>query len=485
MGLLFKCRFMRCYYRIMDVNLCNAENDDIAAISTPLGSGGIAIIRMSGNSVINIADEIFKPFSGSNSLKHTPGYTLTLGWINDKCGRPIDQVLLSIMRAPRSFTGENVVEINCHGGLLVANRCLQRVLETGVRIAEPGEFSKRAFLNGRLDASQAEAIVEIINAKSYKALDLAVKQLEGLNGRYIDEIIAMLLEVNAQIAASVDFPEEVGEPDYSDLDNSVRNQINIIDKMLAAGKRAEIYSAGVSMVICGKPNVGKSTLLNTLLKKDRAIVTDIPGTTRDTIEEMIIIKDIPIKIIDTAGIRETIDLVEQMGVEKSKDAINLADLLLFMLDAASGIDDDDRAILHMIKDYQPLVVINKCDLTERNLALSSESIYVDLKELGIIEISAREDQGINQLEDIIVARILGKTDDGMSMDIMVNHRQKEALMAAKNHLLGFLDARLNDIPLDCLSIDINLACDSLSIIKGKDLRSAAIDKIFEDFCIGK
>lgn len=455
------------------------ENEDIAALATPLGSGGIAIVRLSGDRVIEKTETLFK---ADKSLVSKASHTLTLGWLLDEQGNKIDQVLVGLMKKPHSYTGENVVEINCHGGLLVAQRCLQRVLQAGLRMAEPGEFTKRAFLNGRLDASQAESIMEIVRAKSEKALQLAMRQLDGINSRQIGFIEDKLLEVTAGLEASLDFPDEVGEPDVAYLRETVEEQIAALQALLKAGARTDIYQQGIVLAICGKPNVGKSTLLNTLLRKERAIVTAVPGTTRDTIEDYLTIKGIPVKIIDMAGIRETQDIVERIGVEKSKEAVKQADLVIFLLDGQAGIDAEDQFAYELIKTYDPLMVVNKDDLSVKNIRT------IDLKRAfhteELIYISAQEDWGLDHLENAIEARVLGGSTEADGLEIMINVRHREALRRTIRHLQDFLGA-LSDTPFDCLSIDIRMAGEALGEISGKNLKEEAIERIFRDFCIGK
>ncbi|NLF45595.1 MAG: tRNA uridine-5-carboxymethylaminomethyl(34) synthesis GTPase MnmE, partial [Syntrophomonadaceae bacterium] len=337
-------------------------DDDIAAISTPPGEGGIAIVRLSGPEVIFKTASIFKPYSKDKDLVMQPGYTMQLGWLLDSAGGIIDEVLVSIMKAPHSYTGEDVIEINCHGGTLPARRCLQAVLGQGIRLAEPGEFTRRAFLNGRIDVNQAEAVIEIIRAKSDKALELAVKQLHGHNSRQIMNLEEQLLAVIAQVQASIDFPDEVGDLDDEEFVKQLQEIQDHIDAILLAAERAEVYRQGFNIAIIGKPNVGKSSLLNALLKKNRAIVTDIPGTTRDVIEEYLTIDGIPVKLVDTAGIRFTEDTVEKLGVKRSEEVLDSADLVIWMLDFASGITEEDMNIFHKVAEKERIVLVNKEDL---------------------------------------------------------------------------------------------------------------------------
>ena len=456
--------------------------DDIAAISTPPGEGGIAIIRLSGSGVIEKAAQIFKTRRSGIDIRKKEGYSLILGWIIDADGETVDEVLLALMRAPRSYTGEDVVEIHCHGGILPARRCLEAVMRQGTRIAEPGEFTRRAFLNGRLDASQAEAVIEIIRAKSDKSMKLALKQLVGRNSEYIHSLEDRLLELNAMVEASLDFPEEVGDLEYNRAEAIMLEAMDVIDRLIRAGKRADIYREGIAIAICGKPNVGKSSLLNTLLRKDRAIVTSIPGTTRDVIEEQLNIKGIPVRLMDTAGIHVTSDVVEKIGVEKSQEVIREADLVLFLLDAGDGITSDDLNIFRSIENQNLIILVNKEDLEEKNItSRDMEQYFPGVK---VIKVSAKEEQGIEEVEDSIEDMVLGGELQSDDLEIMINLRQRETLLRARQHLQDAL-RELDQIPLDCLGVDIWGAPEALGEITGKNLREEVLDRMFSDFCIGK
>lgn len=456
--------------------------DDIAAISTPPGEGGIAIVRLSGSGVIDKMAGIFKPRREGVLLVGRPSHSLTLGWIVDQGGEAIDEVLVSLMRGPHSYTGEDVVEINCHGGFLPARRCLERALAVGIRPAEPGEFTRRAFLNGRLDISQAEAVVDIIRAKSDKGMRLAQQQLSGLNTRYVDNLEDGLTRINAILEASLDFPDEVGEPDYDEVETRLGEIIHSLDNLVNAAKRAEVYREGVSIAICGKPNVGKSTLLNTLLRKEKAIVTEIPGTTRDVIEDYINVRGIPVKIMDTAGIRATEDRVEKIGVERSREVINQADLVLFLLDVETGITAEDREIFDQIQACNVIVLVNKEDLAEKNIdAASLAQLFPGLR---VIRGSAREEIGIDELESSIEEMVLSGQTGSDNLEIMVSTRQKGALERARQHVLDAAGG-LRNMPLDCLGVDLGSALEALGEITGKNLKEEAINRIFHDFCIGK
>ncbi|QGU00614.1 tRNA-5-carboxymethylaminomethyl-2-thiouridine(34) synthesis protein MnmE [Candidatus Syntrophocurvum alkaliphilum] len=458
--------------------------DRIVAISTPPGEGGIAIIRLSGDGVIESIDNMFLPYKKGVSLKNKNGYTLTYGWILDENGEKIDEVLVSIMRSPKSYTAEDMVEINCHGGNMPARRCIERILksEKNIRLSEPGEFTKRAFLNGRLDISQAEGIIEIIRSKTSKSLNLAVKQLEGKTSQYINKIEDELIRLNAMVEASIDFPDEVGGLDYNEVNQILESVDFTLNKLINASERSQIYRDGISVAISGKPNVGKSSLLNALIRKERAIVTSIPGTTRDVLEEYINVRGIPVKLVDTAGIRETHDVVEEIGVKKSKEVIDESDLVLFILDFETGITDEDLEIYNLIKDKNTIILVNKEDLEKRNI--TENEIAKLFKDLKIIRGSVKEDIGLDELESTIEEMILGDSLNSDDLELMINLRQKNSLIKAQEYISN-IKYTVNEVSLDCLGVDVWGALDSLGEITGKSLKEDVIDRIFRDFCIGK
>lgn len=458
------------------------NSDNIVAISTPPGEGGIAIIRLSGDNVIDIVNEYFLPYKKGVILKDRPSYTMTLGYICDQNKVKIDEVLISIMRTPRTYTGENLVEVNCHGGTLAARRCLDVFLKAGARIADAGEFTKRAFLNGRLDLSQAEAVVDIIRAKSEKAMHLALLNLQGQKQGIVNEIEDKLTRLKAMVEASVDFPDEVGDLDQVESKELLDKLIIKLNKLLEAGKKAEIYRDGVKVVICGKPNVGKSSLLNALLKKEKAIVTNIPGTTRDVIEEYIQIKGIPVKLMDTAGIRVTEDYVESIGVDRSKQVIEEADLAVLVLDVETGISQEDIIVYESLKNKSTIILINKEDLEKKNI--HPKEIEEKFAGTRVIRASVIEDMGINELEDSIEEIILKGIDSHGDIEIMLNLRQKNALDLALQHIKEIQET-MSHLTLDCLAVDISAALEAIGEISGKSLNDDAIERIFHDFCIGK
>jgi len=456
--------------------------DAIAAISTPPGEGGIAIVRLSGNKVIETVDKLFKPFRRDVELVKRPSHTLTLGWIIDEEGNPLDEVLVSIMREPHSYTGEDVVEINCHGGTLPARRVLERVLQMGIRLAEPGEFTRRAFLNGRLDASQAEAVIDIIRAKTDKAMQIAMRRLQGSTSRLVQQMEDELVLINAMVEASLDFPDEVGEPDYEEIKEKLEKIIAQLEHMLEAARRADIYRQGITVAIAGKPNVGKSSLLNALLRKERAIVTNIPGTTRDIIEDWLNIRGIPVKILDTAGIRDTEDIVEQIGVQRSREVIQQADLIIFLLDVTTGITPEDQYIYESIADGKVIVLVNKEDLEDKKVR--EEELQQMFPDIPVIRGSVKEEIGLEELESLIEQMVLAGGLNSDDLEMVVNLRQKQSLAAARQHLQDVLDT-LQQVPLDCLGVDLQGALEALGEVTGKNLKEEVIDRIFHEFCIGK
>ncbi|MTK12744.1 MAG: tRNA uridine-5-carboxymethylaminomethyl(34) synthesis GTPase MnmE [Clostridiaceae bacterium] len=457
------------------------EFDTIAAIATVLGEGGISIIRVSGSKALDIVAGIFKG-KREKGLESIKPYTMRYGFIIEKeTGDTLDEVLVSYMKAPRSFTAEDTVEINCHGGVIPTQKILEEVIKNGARLAEPGEFTKRAFLNGRIDLSQAEAVIDIIRAKTELSMKSAVQQSNGRVSREINNIRGKLLEIIAHIEATVDYPEEDLEEMTADkVTYDLTSVLNKIKEILSTADEGKIIREGLNTVIVGKPNVGKSSLLNSLLMEKRAIVTDVPGTTRDVIEEYINIDGVPVKIIDTAGIRETEDVVEKIGVEKSKEKINEADLIILMLDLSRDLDEEDKEIIEYIKDKKYIILLNKSDLDGK---INRESIS-NLNSKYIIETSAKTGRGLDRLKECI--RELFFKGEVKSKDILITStRHKEALIKAKENCIQAIDALENTLAIDLASIDIRNAWSSLGEITGDTLDEDIIDKIFTEFCLGK
>jgi len=456
------------------------EFDTIAAIATSIGEGGISVIRVSGDKAVDIVDSIFVGKS-SRKLRDLKSYTMTYGHIVDKSGSRLDEVIISYMKGPKSFTAEDTIEVNCHGGVVGTNRILQEIIRAGARIAEPGEFTKRAFLNGRIDLSQAEAVIDIITAKTELSMKAALMQSEGTISREIKNIRSKLLSVIAHIEATVDYPEEdMEEVTAGEVSEDVAVIIGEIDLLLSTADEGKILREGLSTVIVGKPNVGKSSLLNALVKEKRAIVTDVPGTTRDAIEEYISIEGIPVKVVDTAGIRETEDIVEKIGVEKSKEKIDEADLVILMLDLSNKLSHEDREIIKYIKDKKYIVLLNKSDLDGK---IEMEELK-DLKSKYITSISVKTGEGLNLVKEHI--KDLFFNGEIKTEGIYVtNSRHKESLMRARENLEASLSALEYTSAIDLASIDIRNAWMHLGAITGDALEEDIIHKIFSEFCLGK
>lgn len=457
------------------------EFDTITAVATSLGEGGISIIRVSGSRSVESVNSIFRGVN-NKKLLHIKPYTIMYGHIIDKdTDEILDEVIVSYMKGPKSFTAEDTIEINCHGGVVATKKILENVIKCGVRIAEPGEFTKRAFLNGRIDLSQAEAVIDIIRSKTELSMKSAVLQSEGRLSKEIGSLRHKLLAVIAHIEATVDYPEDDLEEMTSEkMDIEIDNILEKINYLLVTAEEGKILREGLSTVIVGKPNVGKSSLLNALTMENRAIVTDVPGTTRDVIEEFISIDGVPIRIIDTAGIRETEDVVEKIGVERSKEKIEEADLVILMLDSSRELDEEDLEIIHYIKDKKYIVLFNKVDL-------KSNVNIKEIKELNseyIIPISIVSGEGLDELKRVI--KELFFRGDIKAQDILItNSRHKEVLYRAKESLLSSKIALKNTFAIDLASIDVRNAWSSLGEINGDTLEEDLIDKIFSEFCLGK
>jgi len=412
-------------------------------------------------------------------------FTSAYGYfINPETGEKIDEVIVSVMRAPHTYTKEDIVEFSCHGGIIAVKSLLEIILRHGARLAEPGEFTKRAFLNGRIDLSQAEAVIDLIRAKTEKGMKVAFNQLSGELARKIKEINGDLLVMLAHLEALIDFPEhDIEELAVSEIKIKCEEILNQLNSLISSSEQGKIYRDGITTVIIGKPNVGKSSLLNALLRENRAIVTDIPGTTRDIIEEVVNIRGIPLKLIDTAGIRETDNLIEQIGVSKTKEIIGQADLIFYVLDAGTGILSEDKEIIPLLKDKKLIILVNKSDLDVDKV--DYEYLTQEIPQGRILKISVLTGFGLDRLEEEIV-RV---TDQGIeikgSQIIVSNIRHKEALLKAKDSLEAVLDTIEAGLPLDFLTIDLRNAWEYLGEITGESLTEDIIDSIFSRFCIGK
>ena len=458
--------------------------DTIVAIATPLGEGSIGVVRISGPEAIAVGRRVFQPKINQDwYIKEN--YKLVYGHVVEPDSREIiDEVLLSVMRGPRSFTAEDVVEISCHGGIVPLRRVLEVVLRQGARLAEPGEFSKRAFINGRLDLAQAESIIDIIRAKTDAGARIAMSQLGGKLSEKVHGLQNELLGLLAKIEAFIDFPEDdIPEATLEEMAHRCNGLLIVIEQLLESADTGKVYREGLRTVIVGKPNVGKSSLLNALLREQRAIVTDIPGTTRDVIEEVLNIKGVPLKIIDTAGLRETQDLVEKLGVERSRQLLNQADLVLLVLDASTGLSEDDLNVINLIKDKKVLVLINKIDIADN--AIETDQLKQLIGYSDVLEISAQKDIGLDRLEQSILDLVFQGRIIAADNVLVSNSRHKHALERAKQHLLEAGRGMQQSVPPDLVSIDLKSAWEILGEITGNTVTEDLIDRIFADYCIGK
>lgn len=456
-------------------------DDTIAAIATAPGEGGIGIIRISGPKSLEVAEEIFFSMSGKK-ISEYPARTLIFGNIKDG-DKKIDEVLVAYMKGPNSYTAEDVIEINCHGGFISVKRILELVLSKDVRLAEAGEFTKRAFLNGRIDLSQAEAVIDVINAKTDKAHEVAENQLDGSLSNRIREFREKVTELLAQVEVAIDYPEEDIEfIAYTTLEEKTRELNKDIKKLYETSESGKIFREGLKTVIVGKPNVGKSSLLNSILGENRAIVTDIPGTTRDVIEEFVNIKGIPLKIVDTAGIRETDDVVEKIGVEKSMASFDTADLIIMVVDSSSELSEEDREILEKVQGKETILLLNKTDLPQ---VIDEEEVKKYVNEENIIKISALHNEGIEDVHDRIEAMVYKGDIKSSSNVIITNSRHKDALYRAMKSAEDAMRAIENRMPLDFVEVDLKNIWDYLGYINGDTVSEDLLDNIFHNFCIGK
>jgi len=457
-------------------------SDTIAALATPVGEGGIHIIRISGPDAPAIALTLFQSADGKTADDLEPQRVCYGNLIEPATGQPVDEVLLIRFRAPRSYTGEDVIEIHGHGGAYVSSKILQLVLDQGARAAEPGEFTRRAFLNGRLDLSQAEAVADVIHAASDKALTSALAQLQGRLSEKLNALYDVLVQVLAQLEAAIDFPEEGLEfQQKQQLDKNIQSTHAEIKKLVDSYRQGKIYREGLRVAIVGKPNVGKSSLLNALLQEDRAIVTPYPGTTRDTLEERVRIQDIHITIVDTAGLRHRPGEIEQHGIERTRHALAQADLALVIFDRSQALDDNDAMLIQEVNEQPKLVLLNKSDLPQKlNRA--------DLKKLAggpaPLELSATEGKGLEGLREALYQSALeGRTS---SEDIVITReRHRQALAQAQSSLQRVSQSLQADLSEDLIAVDLNIALEHLGGILGKTFVDDLLDQIFVDFCIGK
>lgn len=457
--------------------------DTIAAITTAMGAAGVGIVRISGSEAADIADRIFKTKRG-NSLKETESHRVKYGWIVDKSGQIVDEALVLNMWAPHSFTGDDVIELQCHGGIVVLRKVLELVIQAGARLAEPGEFSKRAFLNGKLDITQAEAIMDIVNAKTEISLMAAANSLQGSISQKIKEIRRAITLIMAYLEADIDFPEEdIEKMSAQELESRIASIKTDLQDLLKTYQTGRIIREGLKTALIGKPNVGKSSLLNALLKEKRAIVTDVPGTTRDLIEEYYNLKGIPLVLIDTAGLRETNDVVEKIGVEKTIETINEADLILYLLDVTQGLTEEDVERLKKLPLDNTIILVNKIDLM--NKQLSEMDVKDKLFQNTILFISAKENVGLEELEEEIYQMVFKNGPVISDKPYLSSIRQKEAIEKAMQHILTALEGVKCQLPSDFISIDLRSSWDSLGEVTGETLGEDLIDQIFSQFCLGK
>lgn len=459
-----------------------SEFDTIAAVATPPGEGGISIIRVSGDNVFDIVEPLFK---GKN-LQNVNSHTINYGHIIDPATQSeVDEVMVSVMRAPKTYTREDVLEINCHGGLMATNEILQLVLSNGARLAEPGEFTKRAFLNGRIDLSQAEAVMDLIRAKTDKSMKVALNQLDGNLSRLIKSLRQDILEVLAQVEVNIDYPE------YDDVETMTTKLLlekaqdvkASIQQLLKTAKQGKVLREGLATAIVGRPNVGKSSLLNQLLNEDKAIVTDVAGTTRDVIEEYVNVAGVPLKLIDTAGIRKTEDTVEKIGVERSRKAIGAADLVLLVLDTSEPLTDGDRQLLADTADEKRIIILNKTDLP---LKIDMDELAKLAGDTKLIKTSMLQNQGVSELQDEIAHLFFDEGIESGQGNVMVTNARHIGLLNQASQALDDVMTGISaGMPVDLVQIDMTRCWNDLGEITGDSYQDELLDQLFSQFCVGK
>ncbi|HCT96933.1 tRNA uridine-5-carboxymethylaminomethyl(34) synthesis GTPase MnmE [Aerococcus urinaeequi] len=457
--------------------------DTIAAISSAPGEGAIGIVRLSGDDALAIADKVYN--LGQKKLSTQDSHTIHYGHIVDpKDGQEIDEVMVSVMREPKTFTREDIVEINTHGGIVATNRVLELVLREGATLAEPGEFTKRAFINGRIDLTQAEAVMDLIRAKTDRSMDLAVKQLDGKLSNLIENLRQDILNTLAQVEVNIDYPEydDVEEMTLKLLGEKTTIIKNRIDGLLSTAKQGKILRDGISTAIVGRPNVGKSSLLNALLREEKAIVTDIEGTTRDTVEEYINIRGVPLKLVDTAGIRDTEDVVERIGVERSKKALKEAELVLLLLNQSEALTAGDRELLALTQDHKRIIIMNKIDLPNQ---LLKESLLEWVEEDEIIATSMMTQEGIDALEEKIADYFFSGQSGEKDATYVSNARHIDLLQKASQSLDEVKNGIDMGMPVDLIQIDFTRAWEILGEIIGENAPDELLTQLFSQFCLGK
>lgn len=457
------------------------DTDTIAAISTALGEGGISVIRVSGEDVFSIVGKVYQ---GKKKLADVDSHTVHYGHvIHPQTKETIDEVLVTVMRAPRTFTREDTIEISCHGGLVPVQKTLEALLLAGARLAEPGEFTKRAFLNGRIDLSQAEAVIDLIRSKTDQAAKIAIQQAEGRLSRQIRQLRHEILETLAHLAVNVDYPEYDAETMTKRLlmERCMSIQSSL-DRLLQTAKQGKIMREGLATAIVGRPNVGKSSLLNALIQENKAIVTDIPGTTRDVLEEYVNIRGIPLRLLDTAGIRQTEDVVEKIGVERSEEALKSADLLLIVINYAEPLQNEDRRLLALSQDMTAIIIVNKTDLPQK---CDLNEVQALIGDTPMVTTSLKKEQGIEQLEEAVAEQFFAGQIEAQDATYVSNARHISLLEQAKKHVQEVMIGIESGIPLDLVEIDLKNAWQNLGEVIGEAVAEDLIDQIFSQFCLGK
>ncbi|HDH6749651.1 TPA: tRNA uridine-5-carboxymethylaminomethyl(34) synthesis GTPase MnmE [Staphylococcus aureus] len=456
--------------------------DTITSISTPMGEGAIGIVRLSGPQAVEIADKLYK---GKHLLNDVPSHTINYGHIIDPESKEVvEEVMVSVLRAPKTFTREDIIEINCHGGILTINRVLELTMTYGARLAEPGEFTKRAFLNGRIDLSQAEAVMDFVRSKTDRASKVAMNQIEGRLSDLIKKQRQSILEILAQVEVNIDYPE------YDDVEDAtteflleqskeIKQEIN---RLLDTGAQGKIMREGLSTVIVGKPNVGKSSMLNNLIQDNKAIVTEVAGTTRDVLEEYVNVRGVPLRLVDTAGIRETEDIVEKIGVERSRKALSQADLILFVLNNNEALTQEDYTLYEVVKNEDVIVIVNKMDL-EQNIDINEVKDMIG--DTPLIQTSMLKQEGIDELEIQIRDLFFGGEVQNQDMTYVSNSRHISLLKQARQTIQDAIDAAESGVPMDMVQIDLTRTWEMLGEIIGETASDELIDQLFSQFCLGK
>ncbi|MGK8297489.1 tRNA uridine-5-carboxymethylaminomethyl(34) synthesis GTPase MnmE [Staphylococcus epidermidis] len=456
--------------------------DTITSISTPMGEGAIGIVRLSGPQAIEIGDILYK---GKKKLSEVETHTINYGHIIDpETNETVEEVMVSVLRAPKTFTREDIIEINCHGGILTINRILELTMTYGARMAEPGEYTKRAFLNGRIDLSQAEAVMDFIRSKTDRASKVAMNQIEGRLSDLIKKQRQSILEILAQVEVNIDYPE------YDDVEDATTDFLleqskrikEEINQLLETGAQGKIMREGLSTVIVGRPNVGKSSMLNNLIQDNKAIVTEVAGTTRDVLEEYVNVRGVPLRLVDTAGIRDTEDIVEKIGVERSRKALSEADLILFVLNNNEPLTEDDQILFEVIKNEDVIVIINKTDLEQR---LDVSELREMIGDMPLIQTSMLKQEGIDELEIQIKDLFFGGEVQNQDMTYVSNSRHISLLKQARQSIQDAIDAAESGIPMDMVQIDLTRTWEILGEIIGESASDELIDQLFSQFCLGK